>query len=128
MPSRDDDAASSDYAFLEGRLLRVESEQKAIRRIHGELADQVERLTDAIRRFREENDRGDPWRETTDVRNQRRVEIESLRARAKDAEVAETQLEKEKVLFLRRLAILVPSLAALIYAVAEVVRGFVAHH
>lgn len=107
--------------------MRVESEQRAIRKIHGELSEQVERLTQSLQRLREENERGDSWRETTDIRDQRRVEIESLRARARDADDAETQLQREKANAVRRLALLAPSLAALLYGLAELVRSFVHH-
>jgi len=127
MPRDDDDAPRSDYAFLEGRLLRVESEQKLIRRIHGELAEEVERLNQAVSRLRKSNDEIDPWRETTDIRNQRRVELESLRARARDAEEAETALAREKGAFLRRLAIVAPAIGTLLYALAELVRSLVHH-
>lgn len=119
--------APSDYAFLEGRILRIESEQKSIRRVHEGLSEQVESLTQSLRRLREENERGDSWRETTDVRNRRRVEIDSLRARARDADDAETQLHLEKAGAWRRLALLAPALGALLYGLAELVRSFVHH-
>jgi len=131
--ARDPDDAPSDYAYLEGRLLRLESEntrlareQTAIRRIHDHLSEQVEGLTQELRRFREDRG-GDPWRENTEVRNQRRVEMESLRARARDADEAESLLAREKALFYRRLGILVPSLAALLYGLVELVKGLVHH-
>jgi len=127
MGSRDDDANRSDYAFLEGRLLRVESEQKAIRRIHGELAQEVERLNQAVGRMRQGNDEIDPWRETTDIRNQRRLEMDSLRARARDAEAAEVELATVRAKFWRQLAVVAPAGAAVLYAIAELVRSL-AHH
>lgn len=119
--------APSDYAFLEGRILRVESEQKSIRRVHEGLSEQVESLTQSLRRLREENERGDSWRETTDVRNRRRVEIDSLRARARDADDAETQLQLEKAGAWRRLALLAPALGAVLYGLAELIRSLVHH-
>ena len=102
-----------------------ESEQKAIRRIHGELAQEVERLNQALVRLRQGNDQIDPWRETTDIRNQRRQELESLRARARDADEAETMLAQEKGAFFRKLAIVAPAIGTLLYALSELVRSFV---
>jgi hypothetical protein len=122
-----DDVNPSDYAFLEGRILRVESEQRAIRRIHGELTEEVEKLTLAVRNLREEGAHLEPWRETTDVRNMRRVEMESLRSRARDAENAETALVEQKTRFTRQLVLLVPAFGAVLYAVAEVIRSFLHH-
>jgi hypothetical protein len=116
-----------DFAFLEGRILRLEAEQKSIRRVHGELATEVERLNVALRQLREENDSIDPWRETTDIRNQRRAELDSLRVRAREADLAEIHLKNEKAVFLRRLAVLAPSLAAVLYGLAELVKSLIHH-
>jgi chromosome segregation ATPase len=123
-----DRVPGSDYAFLEGRLLRVESEQKSIRRIHGQLADEVERLAISVRKLSEARSHfEDPYRETTDVRNQRRVELESLRVRAKDAERAEIELMQQRTKFTKQLVLLVPAFGAALYAIAEFIRSF-AHH
>lgn len=119
--------APSDYAYLEGRVLRLESEQRAIRRIHDHLAEQVEALTIELRKFREDREDLEPWRETTDVRNQRRAELESLRARARDADDAEIELQHVRSRFFRQLALLVPAGATLLYALAELVKGLVHH-
>ncbi len=127
MPRDPDDVERSDLAYLEGRLLRVESEQKAIRRIHGELSEEVERLNQAVSRLRKGNDEIDPWRETTDVRRQRTIEMESLRARAREADEAQILLEREKGAFLRKLAIIAPAIGTLLYALAEFIRSFVHH-
>ena len=120
----------SDYAFLEGRILRLESEQKAIRRVHGELANEIEKLNAAVKSLREENEKihDNPWRETTDIRNYRRQELDSLRVRARDAERAEVELASQKARFVKQLALLVPAFGTVLYAISELVRSFVTHH
>jgi predicted RNase H-like nuclease (RuvC/YqgF family) len=122
-----DEVHPSDYAFLEGRILRIESEQKTLRRIHEGMTEQIESLTQALRRLREENSHWEPWRETTDVRNMRRVELESLRARAKDADEAENSLARAKGEMVRKIAWLAPALGTLLYALSELIRSFIHH-
>ena len=121
----DDESFKSDYAFLEGRILRLESEQRAIRRVHGQLADEVEKLTQALKRLRDENE-NHPWRETTDVRNMRR-DFDSLRVRAKDADRAERELTNQKARFIKQMVLLVPSFGTILFALAELIRSFLQH-
>lgn len=114
--------------FWRGKLLALESEQKAIRRIHGELADELERLGRNVRDLRQDisnlEERANPWRENTEVRNQRRAELESLRVQAENAEVlANAERGKRR----QQLAIVAPAIGALLYALAELVRSFVHH-
>lgn len=135
-----DDSRYYDDAYLEGRILRlendqrkydsrlnkIENEQKAIRHVHGELADEIEKLNATLRRLREENE-NNPWRENTEVRNHRREELDSLRVRAKDAERAEVELLNQRAKFTRQLVLLVPSFGAVLYALAELIRGLLVH-
>jgi len=104
---------------------RLENEQRAIRRVHGRLADEIEKLTQSLARLREENEK-DPWHENTDVRNLR-GQVNSLRVRAEDAEKAEVELMNQKARFTKQLVLLVPSFGAVLYAVAELIRSFLHH-
>jgi chromosome segregation ATPase len=114
--------------YLEGRLMRLESEQKALRRIHGQLSTEIERLNQQVQQLRAENDRGiDPWHETTDVRNQRRAELDSLRARARNADQAEMDLILQKARFTKQLVLLVPTFSALLVTLIELIRSLVHH-
>lgn len=119
----EDDNYRSDYAFLEGRILRLESEQRAIRRVHGQLADEIEKLTKSVERLRDENEKN-LWNEPTDVRNLRRRELDSLRVRAQDAERAEIELTRLKSKFIKQLILLVPTFGALLFTLVELIRTF----
>ncbi len=108
-----------DPEFLRGVVYRHDAD---IRRNKEDLLQYLtgmrDELLDEIRELRrslESKGHINPWDENTQARNLRRAELDSLRADAKRAEKLR-----------RKWAVLSPAIAALLFALAELVRSLVA--
>jgi hypothetical protein len=108
-----------DPDFLRGVVFRHDAQIKQHREDFFVLVERVRReLIDEMRGIKRSLERQDPWQETTAVRQ--------LRTRANAADLAELELHRQRRRS-RWLALLSPALAALLYAIAELVRSHVPH-